>query len=770
MADLLGTLQSCVSTAIWVYEKRKELKDNKDGCVDLCNTVGLLAEALRSMQSGPRPAIEAKALILSEIETVLVNCKAFVEDYLRRGLASRLAGAIFNSKDKSKLEGFKSRIKELLDIFSFVNTADTAKLAAATGKFDGIARAFWKDIKVAETLGRGATANVYGGSWKHNPVAIKTLNTFSNLADVKKELDAIHRLGTHPKIISLMAICEDLPSTEGRVAIIMELAHNGDLQGYLESRPPLRWTLLLRLAYDIADGMLYCHERGLIHRDLKTKNVCVDSNDRAKICDFGMSRFLEADRSAMTAGGLGTPQYAAIEVLDASLATHIRPACDVYSFGVILWEMVTRERPWIGLNSFQIGMNLKMGKTLPLPSHCDVAMQRLISSCLQNDQRQRPTFERVFNDLRDMRIVAENGGSATTAAIAAPPAAGSMFEPEWFYVDANNVPSAVGIGRAAIVQLYSTGKIGTQTSVWTSSLANWLSLNQSPLWDDCKSISPHRGSQLPPPPPPPPKYPEPPISPSAAESARRQCEEEERRMEETRERLEHLKMQKKRIALEQEERELRGEVESAAEAERLLQSKRQAEAEERRRRDAEAELALSREKLRRAQGLSTAEEIVSFVQTEASSASSAELVLVLLEKVKTVAGDVPGREKIAKFASMTFWTWIVSSIKYSNAAVGEKGCWAVNNLSFNNPVNTTKLGDVGACDAVVAALRAHVGNAAVGEYGCKAIRCLSWNKHALNRPKLLSLGAKDLAATVVNNSSFPENARQAGRDAISQLT
>jgi len=308
MSEAIGLLQDCVSLAVWFVEKRKELKDNKDGCKDLCSTVEQLAEALQALQNGPRPAIDAKSLILRDLQTLLRDCKTFVEAYHSRGFFSRAAGTLVSS-DKHKLKDFQDRIDSLLIRFGFIQTADTAKQSAVAGKLgDSIARASWADCKTYEELGDGATSKVFRGAWKHNEVAIKKINTKTEIAQVRKELDAIHRLGGHKRIVSLMAICQDVP--DWRLAIIMELARHGDLQTYLESRSiydvPL--VLQLRLLYDIADGMTYCHERNLIHMDLKTKNVVVDEAHRAKICDFGMSRFIEAGKSGMTAS-LGTPQY-----------------------------------------------------------------------------------------------------------------------------------------------------------------------------------------------------------------------------------------------------------------------------------------------------------------------------------------------------------------------------------------------------------------------------------------------------------------------------
>ena len=101
-----------------------------------------------------------------------------------------MAGAMLSS-DKTKLEGFSSRIDSLILRFGFIDRAEAAKQAGGAGKAsDGMLRAFWKDIKITATLGTGATANVYQGKWRHTEVAIKTLHTNADLAEVRKELES----------------------------------------------------------------------------------------------------------------------------------------------------------------------------------------------------------------------------------------------------------------------------------------------------------------------------------------------------------------------------------------------------------------------------------------------------------------------------------------------------------------------------------------------------------------------------------------------------
>jgi len=186
----------------------------------------------------------------------------------------------------------------------------------------------------------------------------------------------------------------------------MEYAAHGDLQKYLEAmntasaRLPL--SLLLRLALDISSALRFCHSKGLIHRDVKAMNVCVTEDLRAKVMDFGLSRFLDAGHSIVT-GVQATYQYSAPEIIDEDLGDGtVRPSCDVYSFGVVLWEMLSGKRPWEGLRPNQVILAVSKGKELVVPGEWDMDKRSLVARCLARDQAARPTFEEIHALLRDM--------------------------------------------------------------------------------------------------------------------------------------------------------------------------------------------------------------------------------------------------------------------------------------------------------------------------------------------------------------------------------
>lgn len=253
-------------------------------------------------------------------------------------------------------------------------------------------------------LGSGATSTVYRVHWADVPVAMKVLRVHVNSASVAIELQRLRDL-SHPLVIRVFRVCEDLPVGVfcGRMGILMEMAENGNLRDCL-ARAPQEMPRLLAMALDVADAMRFCHSKLVYHCDLKSQNVCVMDNWRCKITDFGLARCMLPGQANVTSIGAVTEQYAAPELIDESLGTEgeVPPLgpCDVYSFGVILWELLTKQRPWEGLSSTKIIAAVLKGKGLEVPvGLSDSGVGQLLTSCLSRNAQKRPIFEVVSNVL-----------------------------------------------------------------------------------------------------------------------------------------------------------------------------------------------------------------------------------------------------------------------------------------------------------------------------------------------------------------------------------
>jgi len=254
-------------------------------------------------------------------------------------------------------------------------------------------------LGIDQEIGHGSFGQVFKGLWRGTEVAIKRLPVDSvrdsgTLAEFMKEALIMRQL-RHPNVLQVLGACLDPP------CIVMEFMPRGNLfQLIHDLSAPLTLVTIRKIALDVCRGMAYLHGRDppLIHRDLKPHNLLVDDNWRVKVCDFGLSKFIEAKRH-MTA--CGTPAYAAPEVLRNSQYT---TSADVYSFGVVLWELLTREILYPGMPPFQIIFSVGTQGTRPtIPPTVPIAWARLVQDCWTEDSTARPSFMDIANRIKEIK-------------------------------------------------------------------------------------------------------------------------------------------------------------------------------------------------------------------------------------------------------------------------------------------------------------------------------------------------------------------------------
>lgn len=267
----------------------------------------------------------------------------------------------------------------------------------------------WEDLQLGEEVGRGSFAAVHRGVWNGSDVAIKVYfegdHNAMTWTECKKEINIMKKL-RHPNVLLFMgAVC-----SEEKSAIVMEYLPRGSLFKILHSsNQPLDKKRRLRMALDVARGMNYLHRRNppIVHRDLKSSNLLVDRNWNVKVGDFGLSKWKNATFLS-TRSGKGTPQWMAPEVLRSEPSNE---KCDVFSFGVILWELMTTLIPWDRLNSIQVvGVVGFMDRRLDLPEGLNPRIASIIQDCWQTDPAKRPSFEEIIS--RMMSLFRKAGSSA----------------------------------------------------------------------------------------------------------------------------------------------------------------------------------------------------------------------------------------------------------------------------------------------------------------------------------------------------------------------
>ncbi|CAL1397430.1 unnamed protein product [Linum trigynum] len=260
----------------------------------------------------------------------------------------------------------------------------------------------WEDLTIGEQIGQGSCGTVYHALWYGSDVAVKVFSKQEYSDDVilsfRQEVSLMKRL-RHPNVLLFMGAV----TSPQRLCIVTEFLPRGSLFQLLQrNTTKLEWRRRVQMALDIARGMNYLHHFNppIVHRDLKSSNLLVDRNWTVKVGDFGLSR-LKHETFLTTKSGKGTPQWMAPEVLRNERSDE---KSDIYSFGVVLWELATEKIPWHNLNSMQvIGAVGFMNQRLEIPKDLDPRWASVIESCWLSDPASRPTFQELLDKLRDLQ-------------------------------------------------------------------------------------------------------------------------------------------------------------------------------------------------------------------------------------------------------------------------------------------------------------------------------------------------------------------------------
>ncbi|XP_033105975.1 uncharacterized protein LOC117108132 [Anneissia japonica] len=257
-----------------------------------------------------------------------------------------------------------------------------------------------------DIIGEGAFSQVFHGKFNGSEVAIKRLKHSLSSSDKNYFAEEVHLLHglRHPRIVLLIGVC-----TTGKLPImVLEYMASGSLHQHLHDRsiPRLDHVSYYRISKDIALGMTYLHRHKppVLHLDLKSLNILLNAYGRAKIADFGFSK-LKHDAEELS-GLRGTPAWMAPELLDPAFG-ELSIKADVYSFGVILWEMLTRETPYKGVGVFQILECIRNSKRPEIPEYCPDPLKGLINRCWKQKPNQRPSFKEILISLEGLQIPLE---------------------------------------------------------------------------------------------------------------------------------------------------------------------------------------------------------------------------------------------------------------------------------------------------------------------------------------------------------------------------
>jgi len=265
----------------------------------------------------------------------------------------------------------------------------------------------FEELMLIETLGTGRVSTIYRAAWQKvsSPGGTRTLTDVQMVAlkvatvhkdssntlhidELRREADIAAML-KHPNICDLVGVAADAEC----FCLAYEFCEGESLLNLLSNTS--RYYEYLPIALDIANGMAYLHSRSVIHRDLKPSNVLLTLDHRAKISDFGMSI---ADRGQELTAETGTYRYMAPEVIrHESYSSN----ADVYSFGILLWQLITREVPFATMTPIQAAFSVAEGLRPDIPDATPFRLREIIVSCWNHDAQIRPSFTYVAMALAD---------------------------------------------------------------------------------------------------------------------------------------------------------------------------------------------------------------------------------------------------------------------------------------------------------------------------------------------------------------------------------
>uniref|UniRef100_A0A3Q3XE85 Ephrin type-B receptor 3 n=1 Tax=Mola mola TaxID=94237 RepID=A0A3Q3XE85_MOLML len=252
-------------------------------------------------------------------------------------------------------------------------------------------------VKIEEVIGAGEFGEVCRGRLKQAGrremvVAIKTLKagyTERQRRDFLAEASIMGQFD-HPNVIRL----EGVLTRSCPVLIITEFMENGALDSFLRLNDGrFTMTQLVGMLRGIAAGMKYLSDMNYVHRDLAARNILVNSNLVCKVSDFGLSRFLD-DTSQ---GGKIPIRWTAPEAIAFRKFTS---ASDVWSYGIVMWEVVSYgERPYWDMSNQDVMTAVEQDYRLPPPMDCPMVLHQLMLECWMKERNLRPKFSRIVSTL-----------------------------------------------------------------------------------------------------------------------------------------------------------------------------------------------------------------------------------------------------------------------------------------------------------------------------------------------------------------------------------
>ncbi|KAK4340501.1 hypothetical protein RND71_041963 [Anisodus tanguticus] len=253
-------------------------------------------------------------------------------------------------------------------------------------------------LKFENKIASGSYGDLYKGTYCSQEVAIKILKSERLNTELQTEFAQevyIMRKVRHKNVVQFIGACTRPPN----LCIVTEYMSGGSVYDYLhKQKGSFKLPTLLKVAIDVSKGMNYLHQNNIIHRDLKAANLLMDENEVIKVADFGVAR-VKAQTGVMTAE-TGTYRWMAPEVIEHKPYDH---KADVFSFGVVLWELLTGKLPYEYLTPLQAAIGVVQKDLRPtIPKDTPPKLAELLETCWQQEPTSRPDFSEIVDILQQI--------------------------------------------------------------------------------------------------------------------------------------------------------------------------------------------------------------------------------------------------------------------------------------------------------------------------------------------------------------------------------
>lgn len=442
----------CVTNSEGAVQALKDFKGNSNKCATLAARILNLKGPLLTLQQNPKMGKGNTRASLRTLLKVVGNAVDLINDYgnenwLQRVISDGTAQTafdqvnrdlmhavnelqldimieMFNDRDRDRsdelsdraqiqdlLKGLHDKQDRVLELLGDVEIGSALKsirerldkmqvetpLAPAPTNGESLLVIEYSEVECQEKIGAGGFGDVYRGHFRGTEVAIKKVlaDKLSKEAidELTKEAQIMSGL-RHPNVVLFMGFCNP-----PNVCMVFEFIKRGSLYDLLyRERRKFSVHEVVGINEDISSGMCYLHGAGVVHRDLKPANILVSEHMQCKIADFGLSKVKQ--ESMTLRSRVGTPQYMAPELLSPDHLPH-NEKVDVYSFSIMLVEILSNEQPFLGKDPIQVAMAVLMQGLRPeIPKGTPEPLVHMIQDCWAADPKTRPNFEEVLARIR----------------------------------------------------------------------------------------------------------------------------------------------------------------------------------------------------------------------------------------------------------------------------------------------------------------------------------------------------------------------------------